>query len=58
MEDGREVHDLVLQKRFDPKAFVTHVEPLANGPAAFRRVIEATDGVIKTVLTMDARGSA
>ena len=52
MGEGEAVQRLMVERRIEPKAFVTHVVSLDEAPEAFRRVIECTDGVIKTVITI------
>lgn len=53
MGDGREVQRLMVARRIEPRAFVTHVVSLEEAPEAFRRVVECTDGVIKTVIEIE-----
>jgi threonine dehydrogenase-like Zn-dependent dehydrogenase len=55
MAEGAEVQAMMLDGRIAPSAFVTHRATLEDAPAAFARVCECADEVLKTVILMPGR---
>jgi len=54
MHDGKVVQDLMVRGEIDPFVFVTHYTTLAELPAAFARVVNCEDDVLKTIVLMPA----
>ena len=50
MKDGRQVQDLIKQKKIMPKQLVTHRAPLAEFPQIFKEACEEPEKVIKAVI--------
>ena len=50
MAQGRQVQDLVLQNKINPKVLVSHRAPLAEFPRLFQQVCEQPETVTKAVI--------
>lgn len=50
MEDGQAIQDLIVQGAIDPTSIVTHRFTLENLPQQFEKVIECSDGLLKSVV--------
>jgi threonine dehydrogenase-like Zn-dependent dehydrogenase len=53
MEHGKAIHDMIIHRSFDPKAFVSHRYTVEELPKVFGHIVSGGQGLLKTLVIVD-----